>query len=114
MISEYHLACTMRGSATTSPIIPDEIEKQLPALMDYALPKGTGVTDVRVSDHKSISLHVGVWLHRMDMTLTKGKEASLSVMQSRHCRGHLLGYFLAPGTGNLRFEEVVIKVLHEN
>ena len=33
---------------------------------------------------------------------------------SRHVRGTLLGYLLAPGTGNLRFEEVVTHVIQEN
>ena len=35
-------------------------------------------------------------------------------MQSRHDRGPLLSYLLAPRTGNLCFEEVVTQVLQEN
>ena len=67
MIAEYHLACATRGSMTTSPILPEAVEQYLPPLVDYACLGGTGLTDVRVRDHKSSSLHVGVWLHRMDI-----------------------------------------------
>ena len=35
-------------------------------------------------------------------------------MQLRHDRGPLLSYLLAPRTDNLRFEEVVTRVLQEN
>ena len=63
MIAEYHLACTTMGSMTTSPILPEALGQYLPLLVDYARPGGTGLTDVRVHDHKSCSLHVGVWLH---------------------------------------------------
>ena len=114
MIAEYHLACATRGSMTTSPIVPKAVEQYLPPLLDYAHPGGTGLTDVRVHDHKSSSLHVGVWLHWMDMSLSWEREASESLVQSRHVRGPLLSYLLAPGTGNLHFEEVVSRVLQEN
>ena len=114
MIAEYHLACTTRGSTTTSPILPEAIEQYLPPLVDYVCPDSTGLTDVRVHDYKARSLCVGVWLHRMDMTLSWEKKASESLVQSRHSKGLLLSYLLAPRTGNLRFEEVVNRVLQEN
>ena len=63
MIAEYHLACATRDSTTTCPILPKAVEQYLPLLVDYAHPGGTGLTDVRVCDHKASSLHVGVWLH---------------------------------------------------
>ena len=114
MIAEYHLACATRGSTTTSPILPEAVEQYLPPLVDYAHPGSTGLTDVWVCNHKSSSLHVGVWLHQMDMSLSWEREASESLVQLRHIRGPLLSYLLAPGTSNLRFEEVVSRVLQEN
>ena len=48
------------------------------------------------------------------MTLSWEKEALESLVQLRHSKGLLLSYLLAPGTGNLRFEEVVNRVLQEN
>ena len=114
MIAEYHLACATRGSATTSPILPEAVVHYLPPLEDYIRSGSTGITDVQVHDHKSHSLQVGVWLHRMDMSLSWEQEASESLVPSRHVRGALLGYLLAPGTGNLHFEEVVTQVIQEN
>ena len=111
MIAEYHLACATRGSMTMSSILPEAVEQYLPPLMDYAHPGGTGITDVRVRDH---SLWVAVWLHRVDMSLSWEREASESLVLSRHVRGPLMSYLLAPGTGNLRFEEVATQVVQEN
>ena len=48
------------------------------------------------------------------MSLSWEKEASESLVLSRHVRGHLLSYLLAPGTGNLHFEEVATRVVQEN
>ena len=48
------------------------------------------------------------------MSLSWEREALESLVQSRHIIGPLLSYLLAPGTGNLRFEEVVTQVIQEN
>ena len=94
MIAEYHLTCVARGPAMTSPILPQEMEMYLPPLADYHCPDNSSVMDVRVRDHKARSLCVGVWLHRIDMELSGEREASGSWIQSRHCRGLLLGLSL--------------------
>ena len=114
MIAKYHLVCATRGSTTTIPILSEAVEQYLPPLVDYAHLGGTGLTDERVHDHKAGSLHVGVWLHQVDMILSWEKEASESLVQSRHVKSPLLSYLLAPKTGNLRFEDVVSRVLQEN
>ena len=114
MIAKYHLSCATRDSVTMSPILPEAVEHYLPPLEDYTWPGGTGITDVRVCDHKSHSLRVGVWLHRVDMSLSWEREALESLVPLRHVRGSLLGYLLAPRTSNLCFEEVVTQVIQEN
>ena len=48
------------------------------------------------------------------MSLSWEKEASESLVLSRHVRGHLLSCLLAPGTGNLCFEEDATRVVQEN
>ena len=81
MISEYHMACVTRGSMVTSPILPGVIEDKLPPLTSYALPEDrSGVTDVRVRDHQARTLSVAVWLHRLDMALSKEPAASGSLV----------------------------------
>ena len=81
MIANYHLACATMGSTTMSPIFPKAVEQYLPLLVDYAHPGSTGLIDVQVCDHKSRSLHVGVWLHQVDMSLSWEREASESLVQ---------------------------------
>ena len=103
MIAEYHMACVTRGSPVTSPILPEEIDDQLPPLPSYARPEDNlGLTDVRVRDHWAKTLRVAVWLHRLDMALSREPAASRSLVQARHSRGRLLGYLLAPGTSDSR------------
>ena len=46
MIVNYHLACATRGSATTSPILPEAVEQYLSLLVDYTHPGSTGITDM--------------------------------------------------------------------
>ena len=83
MISEYHMACMTRGSPVTSPILPGVIKDKLPPLTGYALPEDrSGVTNVRVRDHQARTLWVAVWLHRLDMALSKEPAASGSLVQA--------------------------------
>ena len=64
MIAEYHMACVIRGSAVTSPILPRELAEHLPPLADYAPPEDqSGATDVRVRDHWARTLRVAVLCH---------------------------------------------------
>ena len=61
------------------------------------------------------TLRVAVWLHRLDMALSGEPAASESLVWARHTLGHLLTYFLAPGTTwGLQFKDVVDQVLWEN
>ena len=116
MIAKYHMACVTRGALVTSPIIPGIIEDKLPPLAGYAPPEDrSGITDVRVKDHWAKTLCVAIWLHRLDMALSGEPAASGSLVWARHSLGHLLAYFLAPGTTwGLQFEDVVDQVLLEN
>ena len=116
MISEYHMACLTRGSLVTSPILPGELEDCLPPLTDYTSPEDrSGATDIRVRDHRARTLRVAVWCHQLDMALSKEPATSGSLVRARHRLGHLLAYFLGPGTTwELQFEDVVTQVLKEN
>ena len=116
MISEYHMACMTRGSPVTSPILPRDLEDHLPPLTDYVSPEDrSGVTDIRVWDHQARTLRVAIWLHRLDMALSKEPATSGSLVRTRHGLGHLLAYFLGPGTAwELQFQDVITQVLKEN
>ena len=116
MISKYHMACMTRGSPVTSPILPGEIEDQLPPLTDYTSPEDrSGATNVRVQDHQARTLQVAVWFHRLDMALSEEPTTSGSLVRTRHGLEHLLAYFLGPGTAwELQFKDVITQVLKEN
>ena len=116
MITEYHTACVIRGSAVTSPILPRELAERLPPLADYASPENrSGATDVRIRDHWARTLQVAVLCHRLDMALSEEPGSSKSLVRSRHHCGDLLAYFLSPGTTwELHFEDVVTQALKEN
>ena len=96
--------------------MPGEIEDRLPPLTDYAPPEDrSGTTDVRVRDHQARTLWLAVWLHQLDMALSEEPATSGSLVRTRHHLGHLLAYFLGPGTTwELKFEDVVTQVLKEN
>ena len=116
MISEYHMACMTRGSPVTSPILPGELKDCLLPLIDYASPEDRlGTTNVRVRDHQARTLRVAAWFHRLDMALSEEPAASGSLVRTRHHLGHLLAYFLGPGTAwELQFKDIVTQVLKEN
>ena len=60
-------------------------------------------------------MRVTVWLHRLDMALSREPLALGSMVPSRHRLGALLGYFLAPGVAwRLSFTDVLEKILQEN
>ena len=82
--------------------------------MNYTHLAGTGITDVRVQDNKAKSLRMVVWLHQLDMSLSQEEDATRSLVVSRHTQGCLLGYFLAPGTSNLSYGEVLTQVIKQN
>ena len=116
MITEYHMACVTRGAPVTSPILPGIIEDKLPLLGGYSPPEDReGVMDVRMRDHFTKTLRVAVWLHRLDMALSNELATSGCLVQGRHYVGHLLSYFLAPGTAwDLHSKDVIDQVLKEN
>ena len=116
MIAKYHMACVTRGAPVTSPILPGVIEDKLPPLAGYAPPENRlGVTDIRVRDHWTKTLRVAIWIHRLDMALSREPATSGSLVWARHSLGCLLAYFLAPWTAwGLRFKDVVGQVLLEN
>ena len=72
-----------------------------------------GTQDLRVLE-RAKTIQVAVWLHRLDMATTGDGEASYSLEVTRHGRGPLVGFLLAPQTSSLTFEEVIDRVLVEN
>ena len=114
MISKYHLTCLSQGSSCISLVLPEAAKDLLPPIEEYLADDSFhGTRDLRVKE-KAKTLRVAVWLHRLDMAAAEDGTASLSLDVTRHSRGPLLEFLLAPKTSSLTFEEVVQRVLAEN
>ena len=113
MISGYHLTCLSQGSFYVSLVLPEAAKTLLPPMEEYRVGGDfQGIRDVRVLE-RAKTLWVAVWLHHLDMVITGDGMASYSLDATRHGRGPLLEFLLAPHTSSLMFEEVVHWVLAE-
>ena len=114
MILEYPLKCLSQGPSYISPVLPEAAKNLLPPLEEYrAGGDFQGTQDARVLE-RAKTLQAAVWLHCLDMATAGDREASYSLDTSKHGRGPLLQFLLAPRASNLTFEEVVHQVLGEN
>ena len=114
MIFEYHLTCLSQGPSYISPVLLEAAKNLLPPMEEYrAGGDFQGTWDMRVLE-RAKTLRVAVWLHHLDMAAAGDREASYSLDASRHGRGPLLEFLLAPRASNLMFEEIVHWVLAEN
>ena len=110
MILEYHLTCLSQGSSCISPVLLEAAKDLLPPIEEYLADDSFHGT----REEKAKTLRVAVWLHRLDMAAAEDGTASLSLDVTRHGRGSLLEFLLAPKTSSLTFEEVIQWVLAEN
>ena len=114
MILEYHLTCLSQGFSSLSPVLPEAAKELLPTVDEYlADPSFQGTRDMREVE-KAKTLHVAVWLHRLDMASDGDGKASLSLEPSAHGMGTLLELFLAPWASGLTVDEVIQHTLEEN
>ena len=114
MVSEYHLTCLSQGLSYISLVLPEAAKNLLPSVKEY-MSGGDfqGTQDARVLE-RAKTLWVAVWLHHLDMAAAGDRRASYSLDASKHSRGPLLEFLLAPQASNLTFEEVVHRVPGEN
>ena len=114
MILEYHLMCLSQGPYYISLVLPEAAKNLLPPLEEYRAGSNfQGTQDERVLE-RAKTLWVAVWLHHLDMATAGDRTSSYSLDTTRHGRGPLLEFLLAPWASNLMFEEVVHWVLAEN
>ena len=114
MILEYHLTCLSQGPSYVSLVLLEAAKNLLPPIEEYMAGSGfQGTRDLRVLE-KAKNLWVAVWLHHLDMATAGDGAASYSLDATRHSKGPLLEFLLAPQASSLTFEEVVHWVLAEN
>ena len=114
MISEYHLTCLSQGPSYVSLVLLEAAKDLLHPIEEYMADGGfQGTQDLRVLEEAK-TLWVAVWLHHLDIAAAGDGTASYSLDATRHGRGPLLEFLLAPQASSLTFEEVIHRVLAEN
>ena len=114
MILEYHLTCLSQGPSYVSQVLLEAAKNLLPSVEEYTAGGDfQGTQNLRVLE-RAKTLWVAVSLHHLDMATTGEGVASYSLDATRHSRGPLLEFLIAPQASSLTFEEVVHWVLAEN
>ena len=90
-----------------SPVLPQIVEAELPRLEVYLHEYEVGTQDVCILSEAAVK-HLGVWLHRIDMTMSKqlGKAKANSIFSKDHKLGHLLDFFLMPDNTNVSLDDI--------
>ena len=112
-IAEFHLTsgCTPMGMC--SPVLPPVMEVELPPLETYLHDRDLGKQDVRILSEAAIK-RLGVWLHRVNMTVRYKEARANSPCDDDHKLGALLDYFLMPENTGVSLEHIIGRVVAEN
>ena len=106
-IAEFHLTCGCTATGMCSPVLPQIVEAELPPLDVYLHEHEVGTQDVHILSKAAVK-HLGVWLHRIDMTLSKqlGKAKADSIHNKDHKLGALLDFFLMPDNSGVSLDDI--------
>ena len=90
-----------------SPVLPQIVEAELPLLEAYLHEHEVGTQDICILSEAAVK-HLRVWLHRIDMTVSKwlGKAKADSIFSKDHKLGDLLDFFLMPDNTNVSLEDI--------
>ena len=107
-ITEFHLTsgCTPLGMCY--PVLPPVVEAELPPLETYIHDQ-----DVCILSEAAIK-QLGVWLHRVDMTVRYKEARANSPCDDDHKLGALLDYFLMLENMGVSLENIIGWVVAEN
>ena len=112
-ISEFHLtsACTPPGMC--APVLLPVVEAELPPLETYLHEGELETQDVCIHCIAAIK-RLGVWLHRVDMTMRYNEGRANSPCCDDHKLGALLDFLLMPGNTGVSLKHVINLVVAEN
>ena len=96
-----------------SPVLPTVVEAELPPLEMYLHDRELGMHDVCILSEAAIK-QLGVWLHRIDMTVRYNEARAKSPCDSDHKLGTLLDYFLMLENTGVSLENIIGWVVAEN
>ena len=97
------------------PVLPQIVEAELPPLEAYLHEHEVGTQDVHILSEAAVK-RLGVWLHRIDMTVSKrlGKAKADSIFSKDHKLGDLLDFLLMPNNTNVSLEDIFWQAVAEN
>ena len=115
VIAEFHLTCGCTATGMCSPVLPQIVEEELPPLDAYLHEHKVGTQDICILSEAAVK-HLGVWLHRIDMTVSKklGKAKADSIHDEDHKLGDLLDYFLMPDNSGVTLDDILCQAVVEN
>ena len=115
VIAEFHLTCGYTATGMCSPELPQFVEVELPPLDAYLHEHEVGTQNVCILSEAAVKC-LGVWLHRIDMTVSKrlGKAKADSIHNEDHKLGDLLDYFLMPDNLGVTLDDIFCQAVAEN
>ena len=115
VIAEFHLTCGCTATGMCSPVLPQIVEAELSLLDVYLYEHEVGTQDVHILSKAAVKC-LGVWLHRIDMTMSKrlGKTKADSICDEDHKLGDLLDYFLMPDNSGVTLDDIFCRAVVEN
>ena len=115
VIAEFHLTCGCTATGMCSPVLPQIVEAELPLLDAYLHKHKVGTQDVHIPSEAAVKC-LGVWLHRIDMTVSKqlGKAKADSIYNKDHKLGDLLDFFLMPDNSGVSLDDIFCWAVAEN
>ena len=96
-----------------SRVLPPVLEAELPPLETYLRDRELGRLVVHILSEAAIK-RLGVWLHRVDMTMRYNKARANSPCDDDHKLGALLDYFLMTENTGVSLENIIGRVVAEN
>ena len=114
-IAEFHLTCGCTTIGMCSPVLPQIMEAELPLLDAYLHEHKVGTKNTCILSEAAIK-HLGVWLHRIDMTVSKrlGKAKADSIHDEDHKLSDLLDYFLMLANTGVTLDDILCCAVAEN
>ena len=112
-MAEFHLTSGCTPSGICSLVLPPVVEAELPPLEMYLHDQELGTQDVCIVSEATIK-QLGVWLHRVDMTMRYNEARANSPCDGDHKLGTLLDYFLMPENMGVSLENIIGQVVAKN
>ena len=112
-ISEFHLISAWSPPGMCVPVLPPVVETELPLLENYLHEGELEAQDVCICCRAAIKL-LGVWLHRVDMTMHYNEARANSPCSKDHKLGTLLDFLLAPENTGVGLKHIIDRVVAEN